>query len=170
MVLNERMPSGEARGGARRRGGLSCDPDDGQRVLHTRFSCYLGACERRLSPGIDRHLDSAMDHHRAQRYADAEAGYRQALVRQPDHLEAMHFLGLLLHQTNRHAEGRLDVPLSPACTELGPIPLQSWHTLRDHRRLDDAIAAFCARAWSFSRGKSMRGWSWGACCGARPAG
>jgi protein O-GlcNAc transferase len=43
----------------------------------------------------------ALDHHRAGRLGDAEAGYRQALESDPDAPRILHQLGLLALQTNR---------------------------------------------------------------------
>ncbi len=43
----------------------------------------------------------ALDHHRAGRLGDAEAGYRQALESEPDAPRILHQLGLLALQTNR---------------------------------------------------------------------
>jgi tetratricopeptide (TPR) repeat protein len=45
----------------------------------------------------------ALDHHHAGRLADAEAGYRGIVGENPDHVEALHHLGVLLHQRRQHA-------------------------------------------------------------------
>jgi hypothetical protein len=51
----------------------------------------------------------ALDHHRAGRLGDAEAGYRQALESDPDAPRILHQLGLLALQTNRPTPGSLVV-------------------------------------------------------------
>ncbi|MBZ9678463.1 tetratricopeptide repeat-containing sulfotransferase family protein [Mesorhizobium sp. ES1-1] len=50
-------------------------------------------------------MQQALQLHQAGRRQEAEAVYRQVLVRKPNHAAAAHFLGLLLHQTGRTAEG-----------------------------------------------------------------
>lgn len=51
----------------------------------------------------DELFSRALDHHRAGRLGDAEAGYRQALESDPDAPRILHQLGLLALQTNRPA-------------------------------------------------------------------
>ena len=48
------------------------------------------------SPGIL--FDEAFSHHEKGLLPEAEAGYRDVLATDPDHAEALHFLGVLLHQ------------------------------------------------------------------------
>src|SRR5215207_4354549 len=50
----------------------------------------------------DQVVAEGMAHHRAGRFAEAEACYRQALAEAPTHAEALHLLGLLAHQFGRH--------------------------------------------------------------------
>lgn len=47
-------------------------------------------------------LAAAQRAHGAGRLAEAETGYRQVLAAVPDHAEAWHYLGLVLHQRQRH--------------------------------------------------------------------
>jgi tetratricopeptide (TPR) repeat protein len=49
-------------------------------------------------------FDWGLAHHRAGRLAEAETCYRRVLAAEPDHLRALHLLGLLCHQA-----GRLDM-------------------------------------------------------------
>src|SRR5580658_106661 len=44
----------------------------------------------------------AIEHHQAERLADAEAIYREILAVQPNHAEALHHLGVIAHQVGRH--------------------------------------------------------------------
>jgi predicted O-linked N-acetylglucosamine transferase (SPINDLY family) len=48
-------------------------------------------------------LDAA-EHHRAGRFHEAESGYRRVLEELPRQADALHLLGVLCHQTARHAE------------------------------------------------------------------
>ena len=50
---------------------------------------------------IDSSLTSAVTHHQAGRLANAEALYRQVLATAPHHPDALHLLGVLLHQTGQ---------------------------------------------------------------------
>ncbi len=47
-------------------------------------------------------LQTAIEHHKAGRLAQAEALYREALRRAPNHSDALHLLGLLAAQTGRY--------------------------------------------------------------------
>lgn len=49
-------------------------------------------------------LAAALDHHQAGRLADAESGYREILEERPDHVDALHYLGVLLHQRGDNAQ------------------------------------------------------------------
>jgi hypothetical protein len=49
-------------------------------------------------------LESVHEHHRAGRFIDAEAGCREILARHPRDVAALHLLGVLTQQSNRHAE------------------------------------------------------------------
>lgn len=46
----------------------------------------------------------AMDDHRAGRFAQAEAGYRDALALEPKHFDALHLLGYVHYQRGNHRE------------------------------------------------------------------
>ena len=49
-------------------------------------------------------LATALDHHQAGRLADAESGYREILEDRPDHVDALHYLGVLMHQRGDNAQ------------------------------------------------------------------
>jgi tetratricopeptide (TPR) repeat protein len=49
-------------------------------------------------------LSVALDHHQAGRLAEAEAGYRAILKDHPDHVDALHYLGVLLYQRGEHEQ------------------------------------------------------------------
>jgi protein O-GlcNAc transferase len=47
---------------------------------------------------------SAVAHHRAGRYREAELIYRQILSLQPDHADTLHQLGLFAHQEGQQGD------------------------------------------------------------------
>lgn len=51
---------------------------------------------------IQQIFDLAIQHHQSGRLSDAEPLYRQILVQQPDHAEALRMLGVLVHQAGRN--------------------------------------------------------------------
>ena len=51
---------------------------------------------------IDQRVDQALEHQRAGSLDKAEAAYRDILSAHPDHAEARHLLGLVLHQRGAH--------------------------------------------------------------------
>jgi tetratricopeptide (TPR) repeat protein len=50
---------------------------------------------------IDRKMQNAAAHHNAGRLADAEKGYRQVLMQNPNHADALHLLGVIAAQTGK---------------------------------------------------------------------
>ena len=92
---------------------------------------------------IQEAFTQALQHHQAGRLMDAEGLYRQILAAQPDHAEAMHYLGVIAYQV-----GRCDLaiewirqalvfhPDNPAAhSNLG-------EAYRKMGRIDEAIASF----------------------------
>jgi predicted O-linked N-acetylglucosamine transferase (SPINDLY family) len=72
-------------------------------------------------------LKSGIEHHEAGRIADAEAAYHAVLAQEPRNVDALHFLGFLVHaQFNlgrvRQAQGRLDEALACYRAALGLAP------------------------------------------------
>jgi tetratricopeptide (TPR) repeat protein len=61
-------------------------------------------------------LALSLDHHQSGRLAEAESGYRAILKELPDHVDALHYLGVLLHQhgDNEGAAKLLDRALALA--------------------------------------------------------
>jgi len=56
---------------------------------------------------LEQSFARALEHHQAGRLADAERGYREILVRSPEHADALHLLGVVAFQT-----GHLDEALA----------------------------------------------------------
>jgi predicted TPR repeat methyltransferase len=88
-------------------------------------------------------LDAAIALHLAGRLTEAEAAYRGILQAAPDSHAAMHYLGVLLHQTQRSDRGIEFVGASLRA----PDAIGDWHNtlgnmLVDRGRDDEAIASF----------------------------
>jgi tetratricopeptide (TPR) repeat protein len=95
---------------------------------------------------IDQAMQSALQHHKAGRLQQAEQMYRQVLALQPEHADAMHYLGVIAHQV-----GRDDVAaeLIRRATQLKPGYAEAYSNLGDTLwalgKLDEAIVA-CRQA------------------------
>lgn len=89
---------------------------------------------------IDRQIDAAIAHHRAGRLAEAEAAYRKVLAQAPRHPDALHFLGLLLHQVRRDGEGialmRQSIALRPRAAA---FHFNLANALREQKHHDEAL-------------------------------
>jgi Flp pilus assembly protein TadD len=87
-------------------------------------------------------MDLAIQHHQAGRLREAEQLYRQILARQPKHIHAMHYLGVIAYQTQRH-----DMAIDLIRQALAMMPNYAeahcnlGNVLKDKGRLDEAIAA-----------------------------
>ncbi|HEY2585806.1 MAG TPA: tetratricopeptide repeat protein [Tepidisphaeraceae bacterium] len=85
----------------------------------------------------------ALEHHRGGRLREAEAGYRAALERDPQHADAAHWLGILLVQAGQPEAA---VPLLERAVAAKPDDAAFVHNLAQAclncGRADDAIATF----------------------------
>jgi tetratricopeptide (TPR) repeat protein len=92
---------------------------------------------------IDPLFQQAQIHHQAGRFAEAEAIYRQIILQQPQHADALHWLGVLAMQT-----GRLDwaLELIPRAIALQPRRAHFYAhlglALQSAGRGNDAAEAF----------------------------
>jgi len=68
-------------------------------------------------PSVESIFQTALQHHRAGRLAEAEAAYRQVLARQPGHAQGLHLLAVLLHGRGESAAA---VPLLEAAIRIRP--------------------------------------------------
>jgi protein O-GlcNAc transferase len=57
------------------------------------------------APWVMQQLHTGLAHHQAGRTAEAERTYRQVLEQDPHNFDALHLLGVLLHQTHRSVQG-----------------------------------------------------------------
>ncbi|MGA2441807.1 MAG: tetratricopeptide repeat protein [Tepidisphaeraceae bacterium] len=92
---------------------------------------------------VQQQLQSGLSHHQAGRLAEAEKMYRQVLVQQPDHADALHLLGVLAGQT-----GRLDAgtELIRQAVRLKPDYAEAYNNLgillKGLGQFDEAIASY----------------------------
>lgn len=88
---------------------------------------------------------AALDLHRNGKFAEAEAQYRQLLAQAPRHADALHYLGVVCHQTARHHEA---IELIAAAVKLDPLNADYLNNhglaLRAAGRVDEAIASYLA--------------------------
>jgi predicted O-linked N-acetylglucosamine transferase (SPINDLY family) len=88
-------------------------------------------------------MEAALGHHRAGRLNEAETLYRKLLTQQPEHVDANHMLGLLLHQRGEHAAAL--APIGKALTlrsRDARIHNNLAEVLRALGRLDEAIGHY----------------------------
>ena len=92
---------------------------------------------------LDGRVTNALQLHRVGRIQEAEALYREVLNAQPNHAGAQHFLGLLLHQTNRRAQGLALIDRSVRSAKKNPDFLNNLGTVQlDHGLIDEAEKSF----------------------------
>jgi protein O-GlcNAc transferase len=88
----------------------------------------------------------AVQHHQAGRLSEAEALYRQVLAAQPNHADALHFLGVIAHQIGRDDLAVAWVRQAIALDPNNPVAHSNLgEAYRTMGRLDESIAA-CRRA------------------------
>jgi predicted O-linked N-acetylglucosamine transferase (SPINDLY family) len=88
-------------------------------------------------------LQQALAHHRSGRLPQAEALYRQILLTEPDHPEALHYLGLLAHQVGRN---EIAVELISKALTYRPDDVNAHQNLgialMEQGKLDEAVVSF----------------------------
>ncbi|MBN4000531.1 MAG: tetratricopeptide repeat protein [Nostoc sp. LPT] len=75
---------------------------------------------------ISSNLQLAVQHHRANRLAQAEQSYRQILAEQPDHPEALYALGMLAQQNGQLAVAE---QFLSAAVQVQPDSVKAWFSL-----------------------------------------
>ncbi|HTV47745.1 MAG TPA: tetratricopeptide repeat protein [Phycisphaerae bacterium] len=92
---------------------------------------------------IQQLLNLAVEHHQAGRLAEAEAIYRQILVRQPNFADALHLLGVIAQQKADH-----QAAVELICKAISIKPGEAIYyynlgnSLKFLQRLDDAVDAY----------------------------
>ncbi len=88
-------------------------------------------------------LQQALGHHQAGRLREAETLYRDILVREPEHPDALHLLGVIAHQTGQHEQA---VALIEFAIRVQPRVPAYYNNLGEAltalSRLDEAVAAY----------------------------
>jgi protein O-GlcNAc transferase len=91
---------------------------------------------------VQYHLQLAIEHHRAGRLHEAEKLYRKVLAEQPEHVDAIHNLGVIAQQVG-HPEG---IVLLRRAIALKPDYVEAHNNLgsalRESGQLDEALAAY----------------------------
>jgi predicted O-linked N-acetylglucosamine transferase (SPINDLY family) len=92
---------------------------------------------------LQEQFESGMMHHRAGRLAEAERIYREILVRQPNHAEALHLLGALASQVG---QPDVAVELIQRAIKILPDFAEAHYNLgialAGNERMDQAIASY----------------------------
>jgi hypothetical protein len=92
---------------------------------------------------VDSALQSAIEHHQAGRLAEAETIYRQILLHQPNHADALHLLGVATLQFDRPDEA---LELISKAIEINPTAAEYQNNLGNvlvrMDRYDQAVGAF----------------------------
>ncbi|HEX4792298.1 MAG TPA: tetratricopeptide repeat protein [Humisphaera sp.] len=87
-------------------------------------------------------LDQAVEHHRAARFPQAEALYRQVLQLEPNTPDAINLLGVLAGQQGRHAEAVELISQAIALLPSGPYHTNLAEALRASGRFPEAVQAY----------------------------
>ena len=88
-------------------------------------------------------LPLAIQHHQAGRLPQAEALYREVLARDPQCVDALHYLGVIAHQVGKHGlAAELIGRAAALAPEQAAIHSNLGEAYRHLGRLDEAIASF----------------------------
>lgn len=74
-------------------------------MIFGRYFRKRGTNDHGANTAVDALLREALRRHETGDTAAAEAGYRHVLQLEPEHPAAIHFLGMLAHQSGRHEDG-----------------------------------------------------------------
>src|SRR5580700_3147513 len=92
---------------------------------------------------IEQLMQVAVEHHRADRFVEAQAIYRQVLAQNPNQSDALHLLGVLTGQAGQHEAAveliRRAIAIHPSAYEYHFNIANNYRSLG---RMDDAIVAW----------------------------
>jgi Tfp pilus assembly protein PilF len=95
---------------------------------------------------ISQAMQIALGHHQAGRLAEAERIYRQVLAGEPNHVDSLHFLGVIAHQVGRNDQA---AELIRRALQLKPHYAEAWNNLAvalEDAGLCDQAESACRRA------------------------
>jgi protein O-GlcNAc transferase len=102
-TLRPRMRKSPLMGGAR----LARDMEAAYRQMWRDWcESRRGAAKSADAASLDSMLKEAISHHQSGRMAEAETLYQKILIQKSDHADALHLLGVLFFQSNRHEPAR----------------------------------------------------------------
>ena len=97
---------------------------------------------RPVDPSIPKAIQTALEHHQAGRLSQAEAIFQQILQAEPDHADALHFLGVIAFQSGKK---EIAVELISKAIRANPTSLMYYNlglVLRAQGRLDAAVESY----------------------------
>jgi predicted TPR repeat methyltransferase len=101
------------------------------------------ANQRHDTASINQALQAALAHHQARRLPQAQAIYQQILQVAPNHPDALHFSGLIAHQTGKN---EIAIEFIRKALSLGPDYTDAHYNLgivlQEQGELDEAIASY----------------------------
>jgi protein O-GlcNAc transferase len=110
---------------------------------HRRAAKSLGKASPGRPTSIAEQFAAAFSHHQAGRLAEAESVYRQICAIDPNHIDSLHFLGVLAAQAGRND---MAIELIGKALALKPDHAEAHynlgHVLAKHNRLDQAAAHY----------------------------
>src|ERR1035437_8030916 len=106
------------------------------------FGEVQAASTHAVDTPIPKAIRAALEHHQAGRLPQAETIYRQILQAEPNHPDALHFLGLIAYQT-----GKNEIAVELISKAISVIPSSSMYcnlgaALRNQGKLDAAIESY----------------------------
>jgi tetratricopeptide (TPR) repeat protein len=92
---------------------------------------------------LEQAFDSAVAHHQAGRFSEAETLYRQVLTNQPNHADALHLLGVLAAQSDRFDEAvKLIGKAVVLCPNIADYRAHLGHALGEKKEFEASIDAY----------------------------
>ena len=88
-------------------------------------------------------LQQALTLHQAGRLFEAKALYNQILISEPNHFDALHLLGVIAHQEEKHDIAVELIQKALKCLpDFAPAYSNLGAALKDHGKLDEAVTSY----------------------------